>query len=93
MPLYNRNHTAGDSFRCTLDYSDWLPPGVSISSVTVVSPSLTLTVDTVVVGSSGRVSFFVRGGVVGESPNLALRMVDSIGEIKQDVLSLFVVAP
>lgn len=93
MALARKSHAVGNSTRYVIDYSEWLPHGVTITTATVTSPSATLTVDRVTVGASGHVYFYVNGGALGETADLAVHVVDSISETKNDIVTVNVVAP
>lgn len=93
MALARKPHTVGNKVRYVLDYSQWLPDGVTMTTATVVSPSATLLITDVSVGASGHVYFFVSGGVLAETADVKVTANDSLGEIKEDVITFFVVAP
>lgn len=98
--LARRSHTAGNKTRYVLEYEDWLLPGETLVSGTVVlDPRFTATVtDTVisavsVLPSKADLVFFLAGGSVDETFTLDVQITNSRGEIKNDTIDFFVVSP
>lgn len=90
--IANNPHTVGNRIRYSLDYSIWLPDGVSVTSATVVSSSTTCTVDTITFPDN-KVFFFLNGGKLAEVLIVTVSMTDSKGEIKLDTMRFFCVNP
>ena len=92
MLLDHKPHTVGNRRKYIIDYSQWLDLGVTLTAGTATTPSLTASVDTVSHTASTLI-FFVNGGVLNEIFTIALQITDSNGEIKNDTVEFFVVAP
>ena len=93
MILAKRVHTVGNRTRYWVDYSTWLPEGVTVSAFAVSSSSLTLTVDTVAALPSGICQFFLNGGALGETATITLTITDSKTGVKHDTIAVSVLAP
>lgn len=93
MILQQRNWTAGDKRKFTVDYSGWLDEGVTVSGFTVTSNTTDVVISGVVKNPTGTCSFFVSGGTVGETATVSLQMTDTRTEVKNDTLVLTIVAP
>ena len=99
MLLGTKPHTAGNHKLFKIDYSNWLPDGVSLSTATVVlSAAFTATVTDVTISNvvtlpSHHVSFMLIGGSVNETFTLDVQVTDSRGETKNDTVGFRVVAP
>lgn len=97
MQLARLNHTAGNKRRCSVNYGNWLPDGVNVVTFTAtVISSLGAATNVVVTGISivaSKVIFFVAGGVANETFTIAVQMVDSYTQIKNDTIYFTVVAP
>lgn len=99
MFLGSKQHTAGNATRYSVDYSDWLEDGVSLTGATIVlSPAFTATVTDVAIANvvaapSHHVFFTLTGGSVNENFTLDAQITDSRGERKNDTLGFTVVAP
>lgn len=98
--LGTKNHTAGNDKIFKVDYSDWLPDGVTISGTPTVALSAIFTAtvtDITITGvaalPSHQVTFMLSGGSVNEAFTLDVQVTDSRGEIKNDTLGFRVVAP
>jgi hypothetical protein len=92
MILGSKIHTAGDTKRWRIDYSNWLDNTVNIADADITSSSVTCTVaDIVVLGDE--VIFFLTGGIQGENLTIAMTMTDTDGNIKHDTIAFTVVAP
>jgi hypothetical protein len=90
--LHSKSHTAGDTRRYTVDYSDWLDNPATITQCTALSSSADCTVNnTRVLGEE--VVFFLAGGVQGEQLTVLMTMSDTDGNIKNDTIAFTVVAP
>lgn len=92
MVLARRRLTAGDKRLITVSYEYWLASGVTLAAALVTDNSANLTISAITVYAD-YITFFVQGGVVNESITLSIQTTDSIGEIKNDTVELFVVAP
>lgn len=93
LSIKTLTHTAGNRKRWILDYCKWLLPGESILTQSVVSSSLTCTVDTTQVWLGREVWFYLNNGVVGETPTITVTVTTSKGETKVDTLNVNVIAP
>jgi len=99
MLLGRRAHGAGDHIRYVVEYDNWLLPGESLVSGTVVlAPEFTATVTDVTIGTpvvnpSNELVFMMSGGSVDEIFTLDVQIVNSRGEIKNDTIEFFVTAP
>lgn len=99
MLLGRREHTAGNKTRYVVEYENWLLPGESLSTGTVVlDPAFTATVTDIVISgvvtnSSNELVFFLDGGSVDEIFTLDVQITNSRGEIKNDTVEFFVTAP
>lgn len=99
MFLGRKPHTAGNTIRYEVDYSNWLADGVSLTSATVVlTPAFTATVkDITITGVQALVShmvvFTMAGGSLNETFTLDVQVVDNRGETKNDTVGFNIVAP
>jgi hypothetical protein len=99
MNLGRRAHSAGDKTRYVVEYENWLLPGESLVSGTVeLNAAFTATVTDIVISdvatnSSNELVFFLAGGSVDEVFTLDVQILDSRGEIKNDTVEFFVLAP
>lgn len=99
MLLGRRAHTADNKTRYVIEYENWLLPGESLASGTVVLNSeftatvTDITISAVAVNSANELVFFLDGGSVDEIFTLDVQIVNSRGEIKNDTVEFFVVAP
>lgn len=97
MLLSTKPHTAGNRTRYALDYSNWLDEGESLSSgVVVIDPAhsvsdITLVAATVL--NSTHLLFIMSGGSVNEAFILDVQITNSRGEVKNDTIGFFIVAP
>lgn len=89
--LASMQHTADDTRRWTVDYSNWLD-NAKIEQVNVESDSATCTVGNVTI-LGPEVTFFLMGGEPNERLTVSLVMSDSVGNIKRDTVKFTVVAP
>lgn len=92
MILDRKPQTVGNRRKYIVDYSQWLDTGITITAGTATTTSLTATVDTVSHTASTLI-FFVNNGALNEIFTVALQITDSNGEIKNDTVEFFVVAP
>jgi hypothetical protein len=92
MKIARRPHTVGNKKRYSIDYSDWLDAGISVSSATVTSDTADLTVSDKVI-SGNKVIFYLNGGSLNETATISVQMVNSRSEIKNDTIEVFTVAP
>lgn len=92
MVLGTRKHTAGNTRRWYVDYSEWLDRGHVPTSFAGVSSSSTLTVSAFTILSEGRCSFLTAGGLAGETATVTVTMHDNNGQIKVDECMFMVVA-
>lgn len=98
MLLGQKVHTAGDTTRYIIDYSQWLDEGVTLSAATIVTDPTTPTPDitiasVTVLPDHGRVSFVLAGGSVNETFTLDTQVTDSREEVKNDTIRFSVIAP
>lgn len=91
--LRTQNFTAGNKIKFTVDYSDWLDEGTTITAFTVTSDTADMVVSGVVINPTGTVAFYVAGGTVGEVATMRLAMTDTRSNLKHDTVILTVVAP
>lgn len=72
--------------RYSIDYSDWLDTGETISTATfAVAPTGALEVDAYTIGSPATsVVFFVNGGTSGVTYKVTVTITTSGGQIKED---------
>jgi len=98
--LGRRTHTAGNSTRYAIEYSDWLLPGESLLSATIVmnadfTATVTdVTITDIAVTPSHQVTFKLNGGSVDEIFTLDVQTTtQNPTEVKNDQLSFTVVSP
>lgn len=92
MLLGSKIHTAGDTKRWTVDYSQWLENPANIVSALVTSSSTSCIVSPPATVLGKEVIFFLSGGTVGETLTLALKMTDSDANVRNDTVKFTVVA-
>jgi hypothetical protein len=92
MVLARKPHTVDNRRRWVVDYCPWLAPGVTVVTGTVTSSSTTATIDGVAVVEN-TIVFFTNGGELNETFTASVAMTDSRGQIKNDTVDFFVVAP
>lgn len=88
-------HTAGDSQRQVLDYSDWLAESETLTGVStqVSGLSATMTVTSQLLATDGRkLQVIVSGGVAGETDTVTVTVTTSLGQTKNDTIAFNVVA-
>ena len=93
MRLSRRAHTVANIRRYIIDYSDWLEDGTYVSSAAVTSSDTAIATITDMAIAENRVIFFVNGGVLNETFTVSVAMTDSLGQVKNDTLEFFCVAP
>jgi hypothetical protein len=96
MLLAQKRHTAGNTIRYLVDYSDWLEQGETLTAGTVVMglPAVTdVTISEVTFTPEGHLIFFLAGGTLNEIFTLATQITDSRTEVKNDTIGFSVVAP
>jgi hypothetical protein len=100
MPLGQKTHTAGNTIRYVVDYSDWLDEGVSLSDdpTVALSPAFTATVTDITISDVAlltphKVVFVMSGGSVNENFTLAIQIGNSRSEVKNDTMGFTIVAP
>lgn len=99
MLLGRKTHTAGNSILYSVDYSNWLQEGESLSSGAVaMSADFTATVTDIVISEvrvtpSGDLIFRMAGGSADETFTLDVSIVNSRGEDKNDTVGFDVVDP
>jgi hypothetical protein len=100
MILGQKAHTAGDTIRYIVNYTDWLEDGVSLSTATVVlDPAFTAAVTNITISGvtvlteHNKVAFVMSGGSVNENFTLDVQVTDSRSEVKNDTLLFQIVAP
>lgn len=97
--LGRRAFTAGNKTRYVIEYENWLLPGESLTVGTVeLSAEFTATVTDITISgvatnSANELVFFLEGGSVDEVFTLDVQITNSRGEIKNDLVEFFVVAP
>jgi hypothetical protein len=92
MILGSKSHTAGDTRRWRVDYSQWLENPDTLVSAVVTSSSATATVDdSSVLGKE--VVFFISGGMQGERATVSIVATDTSGNVRNDSLIFTVLAP
>jgi hypothetical protein len=87
-----------DYKRYTIDYSEWLDGGETVSSVDLAidvnTDATPLVVDSSSIISSGTgVEFFVGGGEAGETYNVLVTITTSDTEIREDTVFFSVKSP
>lgn len=92
MVLGRKPHTVGNRRRWVIDYCQWLAQGITIAAGTVTSSSTTTTIDGVTVVEN-TIVFFTNGGLLNETFTASVAMTDSRGQIKNDTVDFFVIAP
>jgi len=92
MLLARRPLTAGDKRLVTIDYQYWLASGVTLDSSIVTDDTTSVTITEITV-LADYITFFVQGGVVNETVILSIQTTNSRGEIKNDTVEFFVLAP
>lgn len=98
MLLGHKLHTAGNTRRYKIDYSNWLEEGESLSSGTVVIPpgvslpDITLSPVASILNST-TLLFTMSGGSANEAFTLNVQIIDSRSEVKNDTVGFTVVAP
>lgn len=93
MLLGSKSHTVGDTKVWTVDFSRWLANTATIQTITVTSSSTTCTISPAPVVLGQQIQFILTGGVLGETPTVSLKMVDSFGNTKNDTIAFCVLAP
>lgn len=93
-------HTAGNKTRYQVDYSNWLDEGATLSTAvnacSVALDASTPVTDVTLSGlqvTSTHLYFFVQGGSVSEVFTVDVMITDSRGEIANDTVDFFVIAP
>ena len=90
--LASKSHTAGDTKKWTVDYSQWLDNTASISQITVTSGNPDFTISNVLI-LGPQITFLISGGLLNDQTTLLLTMTDDLGNIKQDTVAFTAVAP
>lgn len=96
---YQKVFRAGNKTRYTVDYSNWLLQGESLTMFTaVLDPEFTATVTDIVItiptiNSSDEAVFYLEGGSVDEVFTLNIQATTSRDEVKNDAIGFSVVAP
>lgn len=95
--LGRKMHGAGNKTRYEIDYSNWLEPGESLLSGTVVlDPAFTATVTDIVISNvvvtpSQKLEFTMAGGSVSETFTLDVQTTtQNPTEIKNNTIEFFV---
>lgn len=91
--LASKFHTVGNRRRFTVDYSNWLSDGVTITTVTATSSSTTGTVDTISHLPGNCIQFFVNGGLLNEVFTISIQVTNTKTEVRNDTVVFTVVAP
>lgn len=92
MVLARRVLTAGDKRLIKIDYSQWLPDGVTLVSATATDDSANTTISTPSVFAS-HITFFISGAVANETFTISVQVVDSLTQIKNDTINCAVIEP
>ena len=97
MLLGQRNLTSGDTRRITIDYTDFLPKGVTLATATVtLTPSgLTSSVQAPsLTDNKEGIYFLITGGsAINEAFTANVQVTDTYGETVNDTLNFTVVSP
>lgn len=94
MLLGNRPFTVGNQTDYSVDYSAWLEQGETLASGTAVASGVSdITVSKVSVTPSRKLLFTLQGGSLNETFTVALQVVSSRGERKNDTAIFRCVAP
>lgn len=98
MPLKRIAHGAGNHIRYEIDYSDFLEDGTHLTTGTVTSDPgspvpADVTIGPVTVSPSNRLIFLLSGGSVNELFTLDVQVTNSRNEVKNDTLSVYIIAP
>lgn len=91
MMLASKPHTLGNRKRWVVDYSQWLPTGVTLLTATVTTDSATSVVADVVCYSN-RITFFIEDGELNETFTVDIQIVDTHTGIKNDTIQFTVIA-
>lgn len=94
MLLGQRNLVSGDTRRVTVDYSGVLTQGVKldVATLTLTGAATSSAQLPVVLPANTAVYFMVTGGDVGEQFSVNLQVVDTDGEVFNDVVEYTVIA-
>lgn len=103
MLIATRTHTAGNSTRYEVDYSQWLEEGRTLLNSlftaamindpdTGAVPPVDVTIANVSVTST-HLYFFVEGGSLNENFTVQVQVKDTLNELVIDTISFNVVAP
>lgn len=92
MILATKPHTLGNRKRWVVDYSQWLPTGVTIDTATVTTTSTTSTVANVTLLAGTKVVFFIEDGELNETFTVDIQIVDTHTGIKNDTIQFTVIA-
>lgn len=92
-----KQHSAGDTIRYEVDYSEWLDEGRTIRpnnfSATILVPAPADIVITSVSVTADKLYFFVTGGSANEAFTVQVSITDTLGEVVVDTINFTVVAP
>lgn len=102
MLIASRAHTAGNSIRYEIDYSQWLEEGRTLknsgfSAVMIPDtlgnlPPADVTINQVSVTST-HLYFFVNGGSLNETFTVQVQITDTLNEVLIDTINFNVIAP
>lgn len=103
MKIASKTHTAGNSTRYEIDYSQWLDEGRTLLNSlftaamindpnTGAIPPADVTIANVSVTAS-HLYFFVEGGSLNETFTVQVQVKDTLNEIVTDTIEFNVVAP
>lgn len=91
MAIAKRAFTVGNTKRYTINYGRWLPEGVTIASATVTPSSANASISGQV-AKDHRLTFLLTATTVNETFTVAVQIVDTIGQVKNDTLEFTVVS-
>lgn len=100
MPtLGQKVHSAGNTIRYVIDYSNWLNEGESLKQtgfsvvMDAASTVADINISGVAVTPSNEIVFLMAGGSANEVFTLDVQATNSRNEIKKDTIGFFVSAP
>ena len=90
MPLGRFKQHTNEIKRYSIDYTQWLDAGETVSDVVYTVQNVTVppleVLDTVISDDNVQVTFYVSGGVDGESYEVVVKMSTTGGQVKEDEL-------
>lgn len=92
MLLGSKQHTAGDTRLWKISYDRWLDNTATIQEIELTPDADDCTIDDIVI--LGReVNFILAGGTINTTCVVAVKMTDSLKNVKTDSLMFTFVAP